>query len=369
MAAKNRSLSLRRKEEELADMEAKTQQIRDWIEGLLKEKLPKVSFRDALLDGVVLCKLANAIKAGCIKKFHKKPRMLMMKMENIAFFLTACKSRFNIPQAVIFAPTDIHDDTDPTSMRKVINVLLLMKQEIGGGPSAAEAAKQLEEEERKREEEMDQLVAADVAAGIITPPAPKKPAAAPAPPPEEVVENPPLSDDEGDKEAKEEPKHEKYASEEQSKPEEPEIEPEPPKVVPKVEPKVEPKVTPKPEPAKPSAHVTSNSASHTNGSALAPENDWYLKGKPAHDHGEVQGKVLTQIVGVIDQELCLEAKLQLIQQLQNHISAVNHKVMTATNEELRVLAHEMGLGHSLTEVPQKDRQWYIDFILKHGRAQ
>jgi len=72
MAKNNRSLSLRRKEEELADMEQKTQQIREWIEGLLKEKLPKQPFREVLLDGVVLCKLANAIKRDCIKRYHKK---------------------------------------------------------------------------------------------------------------------------------------------------------------------------------------------------------------------------------------------------------------------------------------------------------
>jgi len=349
---------MKRKEEEMADIENKTQEIRDWIEGLLKEKLPKVAFREVLLDGVVLCKLANAIKNGCIKKFHKKPRMLMMKMENIAFFLTACKSRFNIPQAVIFAPTDIHDDSDPTSMRKVINVLLLMKQEMGGGPSAAEAAKLLEEEEKKRDEEIKALEEEDKAQGIeIEKPKPKQ-----VVPVTDEETHQALSDEEGEKEHESEPVKE---------PEEPEIEPEPqPKHVEhKPEPKVESKTQPKPvEQPKLVESKPAEIKSATNGSS-STEFDYYLKGKIPSDHAQVQAEIVKQLVQVIDSELSLESKLRIVAHLQGHMQALSHKVMVSSNDELKHLAHDMGLGNSLSDIPTKDRQWYIDFILKHGRAQ
>jgi len=396
MAKNNRSLSLRRKEEELADMEQKTQQIREWIEGLLKEKLPKQPFREVLLDGVVLCKLANAIKRDCIKRYHKKPRMLMMKMENIAFFLTAAKSRFNIPQAVIFAPTDIHDDSYPTSMRKVINVLLLMQQEMGGGPSAAEAAKELEEAELKRQKEMDELEQIDIAAGVLAHPTPK-----PQPKPLPVVEDPQppsedqqLSDDEGEKEKKEAPAAEPEPEPEPQPPpkaatktdvKKPAPPPEPEPHVPEPEPEPEPAPAPKAAPAKvaetsvktapaptAAAHKDTHHDTKTNGSGPAgsAEFDYYLKGKPSTDHAQVQSKILAQIVEVVDSELSVEAKLKLVQQVQAHITAVHHKIMNSSNDELRQLAHDMGLGSTISEVPgNKERQWYVDFILKHGRAQ
>ena len=79
----SRSMTASRKEEELADLEVKTKIVTAWMEGLLKEKLPQQPLREVLLDGVVLCKLANAMKPGCIRKYHRRPKMLMMKMENI----------------------------------------------------------------------------------------------------------------------------------------------------------------------------------------------------------------------------------------------------------------------------------------------
>jgi len=293
-----------------------------------------------------------------------------MKMENIAFFLTACKSRFNIPQAVIFAPTDIHDDSDPTSMRKVINVLLLMKQEMGGGPTAAEAAKDLEEQENRRQKEMDELEQIDIAAGVLSAPTPKP---QPKPLPVVVDPTPPaedaqLSDDEGEKDKEKEKEKKEPASAPEPEPE-PEPEPAPP---PKATPAPKPVET-KPAPA-PAAHKEVHHDSKTNGSGPAAgsgaEFDYYLKGKPSTDHAQVQSKILAQIVEVIDSELAVEAKLKLVQQVQAHINAVHHKVMSASNDELKQLAHDMGLGSSISEVPaNKERQWYVDFILKHGRAQ
>ena len=80
---KKRSMTFLRQAAELADMEMKTRVVVTWMESLLKEKLPAQPLREIINDGVVLCKLANAIRPGCIRKFHRRPKMLMMKMENI----------------------------------------------------------------------------------------------------------------------------------------------------------------------------------------------------------------------------------------------------------------------------------------------
>jgi len=273
-----------------------------------------------------------------------------------------------------------------------------MKQEIGGGPTAAEAAKELEEAELRRQKEFDELEQIDIAAGVLSAPTPK-PQPKPLPvvvDPQPPTEDAQLSDDEGEKKA--EPAAAPAAAHEPEP--EPEPEPQPPpkattapkvevKKVPEPEPEPVPEPEPEPEPTPPpkatpaqkpveakpapaAAHKETHHDSKTNGSgpAAGSEFDYYLKGKPSTDHAQVQSKILAQIVEVIDSELSVEAKLKLVQQVQAHINAVHHKVMSASNDELKQLAHDMGLGSSMAEVPSnKERQWYVDFILKHGRAQ
>lgn len=80
---KGPALTVSRKEEAKAELEAKSKIVCDWMQDLLKEPIPGKNLQEKLSDGVVLCKVANAIKPGCIRKFHRKPKMLMMKLENI----------------------------------------------------------------------------------------------------------------------------------------------------------------------------------------------------------------------------------------------------------------------------------------------
>lgn len=80
----SRSMTASRKEEEAAEVESKTKDVVAWIQGTLKIKLAKPSnFRENLLDGVLLCQIANLLKPNSVKRYHNKPRMHMMKMENI----------------------------------------------------------------------------------------------------------------------------------------------------------------------------------------------------------------------------------------------------------------------------------------------
>jgi len=80
-----RTVSEIMKSEKTEEVEKKSKEISKWIEDTLKEELPKSNLRESLLDGVVLCKLVNALAPGALKRFHKKPRMLAMKIENIGF--------------------------------------------------------------------------------------------------------------------------------------------------------------------------------------------------------------------------------------------------------------------------------------------
>jgi hypothetical protein len=129
-----RTVSEIMKSEKLEEVEKKSKEITQWIEAVLKEELPKSNLRESLLDGVILCKLVNAICPGALKRYHKKPRMLAMKIENIGFFLATCKTRLNLPPALLFQPTDIHDDSNNlASMSKVLNVLSFLKGDGDGG--------------------------------------------------------------------------------------------------------------------------------------------------------------------------------------------------------------------------------------------
>jgi hypothetical protein len=129
-----RTVSEIMKSEKLEEVEKKSKEITQWIEAILKEELPKSNLRESLLDGVILCKLVNAISPGALKRYHKKPRMLAMKIENIGFFLATCKTRLNLPPALLFQPTDIHDDSNNlASMSKVLNVLSFLKGDGDGG--------------------------------------------------------------------------------------------------------------------------------------------------------------------------------------------------------------------------------------------
>jgi len=92
----------------------------------------------------------------------------------------------------------------------------------------------------------------------------------------------------------------------------------------------------------------------------------YLAGKI---EPSIQNEVLRELVNTIHAELSVEFKQKLHLELGEHLDAVHEKVMAASDKELRVLCHEMGLGASLSAVPEnKERKWYVNWILQHGRV-
>jgi len=273
------------------EVEAKCKEITTWMEQLLGEKMPKPSLRENLLDGVYLCKLVNTIVPGSLRKYHKKPKMLAMKMENIGFFLAVCKTRLDLPPDLLFQPTDLHDDSpDSDSIKKVLNVLSFLQGDNDSKPDT--------------EAENGSDVAEPVQAAPTPTPAP----------------------------AKIEPQHVPVASHTTAKP----------------------------------TSATTTATERKGADRL--ETDWYLHDQKS-GYIDIQDEVLQVILDTSNSELSVDSKRKLLRKLQTQITFIEDKILSSNDDQLRTLAHSMGLGESQDEIPRnKSREWLIQFILKHGRA-
>jgi hypothetical protein len=312
--SKKRTVSEIMKTEKAEEVEKKSKEIALWIEGQLKEKLPKPNLRESLLDGVVLCKLINALAPGALKRYHKKPRMLAMKIENIGFFLATCKTRMNLPPALLFQPTDIHDDSNNlASMSKVLNVLSFLK-----GDDESTMIQQLPDED-----EDEDGAAKPVSEGGDA-------GAAGGDQLDEDEPQPPGMDDDFD--------------------------PEPPAPAPT------PSVTAA-APAAVSHHPVTAAVSHppvqltkSHGHNSVTDSDFV----------EVQTEVLKAIVDVINAELSIDSKRKLVKTLNHQITSFEEKIMNASDDHLVSLAKEFGVD----EAPKtKGREGTIEILLKYGRVQ
>ncbi|XP_022702454.1 muscle-specific protein 20-like isoform X2 [Varroa jacobsoni] len=80
-------------------------QILQWAEDVIGEELPKGPYEEILRDGIILCKLMNAISPGSIPKFHTSGTHFK-KMENLTKFTEACK-RFGVDEMDVFQSVDL----------------------------------------------------------------------------------------------------------------------------------------------------------------------------------------------------------------------------------------------------------------------
>ncbi|CAB0001973.1 unnamed protein product [Nesidiocoris tenuis] len=83
------------------------QEVIQWIEEVLGEKLPNQPYEDVLKDGVVLCNLINKIAPGSVKKIQTKGTNFQL-MENVQRFQAAIKS-YGVPQEEIFQTADLFE--------------------------------------------------------------------------------------------------------------------------------------------------------------------------------------------------------------------------------------------------------------------
>ncbi|MED6285110.1 hypothetical protein CHARACLAT_025982 [Characodon lateralis] len=102
--------TMRRKMEQLREELELMEQLRDIIESRLKVVLPE-DLGTSLMDGVVLCHLANHIRPRSVGSIHVPspavPKLSMAKCRrNVENFLDACK-KIGVPQSSLCSPYDI----------------------------------------------------------------------------------------------------------------------------------------------------------------------------------------------------------------------------------------------------------------------
>ncbi|KAJ5569980.1 uncharacterized protein N7459_009410 [Penicillium hispanicum] len=94
-------------------------EVRDWIEEMLREKLPSSDLLEGLKDGVALCKLVNLAVSPGVK--YKPSSMPFVQMENISHFLRACQMQpLSLPPHDVFLTVDLYEAKDPAQVLQCI---------------------------------------------------------------------------------------------------------------------------------------------------------------------------------------------------------------------------------------------------------
>lgn len=92
----------------------------DWIELVTGEEKGDLTTHEWLKSGQVLCKLANTVKPGSIKKVNTSA-MPFKQMENITFFMNYARS-VQVPESSMFGTPDLFEDKN---MGSVINCIFV----------------------------------------------------------------------------------------------------------------------------------------------------------------------------------------------------------------------------------------------------
>ncbi|PGH20740.1 hypothetical protein AJ80_03500 [Polytolypa hystricis UAMH7299] len=91
-------------------------EVRQWIEEVLRERLPSGDLLDLLKDGVILCRLVNLAVPPPGVKYRPSP-MPFVQMENISHFLHACqKAPLNLQPHDVFLTVDLYEAKDPAQV-------------------------------------------------------------------------------------------------------------------------------------------------------------------------------------------------------------------------------------------------------------
>lgn len=82
-------------------------EVLDWIFEVLGEKTPSGDYENILKDGIVLCKLANKMVPGSVKKIQERGTNFQL-MENIQRFQAFLK-KYGLPEEEIFQTADLFE--------------------------------------------------------------------------------------------------------------------------------------------------------------------------------------------------------------------------------------------------------------------
>lgn len=99
-----------------------------WLEQESGEKLANRELDDFLRDGTLLCSIMNKLSPNIIPKFHEHPRLAFRQMENIGFFLKACKD-YGLADHELFITVDLFE---AGNMKQVLTCLFALRQRATG---------------------------------------------------------------------------------------------------------------------------------------------------------------------------------------------------------------------------------------------
>jgi len=117
-----------------ADTAARRRAAAEWVAGLTGDRLPvdtDLSFRRHLRDGVLLCKLINAVKPGTVTRIVEECCVdsntgeVIQTMENVTNFLK-CAHALGIPSEYIFSVSDLEEGMGERP--RVVDCLLCLKR-------------------------------------------------------------------------------------------------------------------------------------------------------------------------------------------------------------------------------------------------
>jgi len=89
-----------------------------WIEAVLNDPIPPKDFDDLLRDGVLLCRVMNALKPGSVSKIQK-PWTKDNQRANIQAFIDAARS-YGVPDEHLFSVEDLHEKTGIPNVTKTM---------------------------------------------------------------------------------------------------------------------------------------------------------------------------------------------------------------------------------------------------------
>jgi len=137
------------------------QEAQEWIEAILGEKFPAGSYEDALKDGIILCKLMNKLKPGCISKITTKGGGFALR-ENVSLFCSAA-TKYGVPDNELFQTVDLFEKKNIPQVTLSIHALGRYAQKNGfQGPTLGVKLA----EENKREWTEEQLRAGEAVIGL-----------------------------------------------------------------------------------------------------------------------------------------------------------------------------------------------------------
>jgi len=82
-------------------------EVLQWVFDVLGEKVPPGQYEDILRDGQVLCRLANKLTPGSVKKIQERGTNFQL-MENVQRFQAAIK-KYGVPEEEIFQTADLFE--------------------------------------------------------------------------------------------------------------------------------------------------------------------------------------------------------------------------------------------------------------------